>query len=455
MQTHEDRDHGVTRSTTKVLMTAFVVELVVGGPGFWQISGLSIRRTLIAVITVWLLALCALGRCRLRGGHLLLLVSTALFLVTWILLIPSLYDSGRLNDAIQEGFPLAMIFPAILVHAYYLDNPDAWDFVRKACALSLATVAALALAIWALGTFVVDDPLLIVVAATNFFTWGNGDLEPSLYIQRMPDGFFRVMWITSVLFMTGLIYCLRTGNILGLLLFVLALFVSYTRALWLAATIGVFVAQLLGQPGKSSIKVRSIHLVFVILAACAFVGFDLMGDSESSALQAVWNRLATIFSDESAEDRVGQVLPLIDAWQSTPLFGSGMGSAAAASRSDVAPYLYELTYLALLMKLGVVGFSMVTVLIAALLLHKPSSGLRPVHIDACIVSFLLASGTNPYLLNLVGLGLLCFLFIERDLYRPVRRQRRSSPPNRAATDMRPSVQRDLSHPHFAGESNQT
>lgn len=410
-----DLDSGWSAYATRFLLALFAVELVLGGPGYWQFAGVSVRRSLVALVTGWLLLLCIVGKCRLRLGHIELLASIASLMTIWILLIPSLQGSKLVSDGIQEGFPLALLFTGVLAHAYYRDNPSAWFVLRRVTARALAAAAVLALAVWLVGTFVISDPILVAIGFANYFTLGNDELQPSLYVQVMPDGFFRVMWITSTLFIVGLLYSLNSGRRLAAALFAAALFVSYTRALWLSAALGILYVFARNTLQGRSVRFRPALAVLVVAAVTALVTIDIVQNGEESITLRAASRLLTTFSDESASDRVDQVQPLLDAWLASPVFGSGMGSAASVSRSDVAPYLYELTYLALLMKMGVIGLLVVAVLIGSLLTRATPRQASVAHVEASILSFLLACSSNPYLLNLVGLGLLCFLFIDRDM----------------------------------------
>jgi O-antigen ligase len=413
------RDRSGTSAVMSGLIAVFAFELVVGGPGYWQIGGVSIRRTLFLAVLLSLLVLLLLGRYRLRLGHAMLAAITAAFMVVWIALLPGIYNPRQLDDAVQEGLPLGMLFVGILLHAYYLDRPKDWIVLRHRCGRLLGAAAAAAICVWVVGTFLVEETALVALAVTSYFTLGSERLEPALYIQVMPDGFFRVMWITSTLFAVGLIYALRCRRMLGVCLFSLALFVSYTRALWIAATLGIVLAFVLDSRFRPLARVKPLH-VLLLLGALAVVGMsDLSRGAEESVLRAGAMRIASTFSDESAEDRYDQVGPLLDAWQSAPLLGLGMGSSAPGSaRSDVAAYLYEMTYLALLMKVGLVGMGVLVAALTVMLWRQPRKRQPgPAHIDACIICFLLACGTNPYLLNLVGLGVLCFLFIDREVSR--------------------------------------
>lgn len=63
------------------------------------------------------------------------------------------------------------------------------------------------------------------------------------------------------------------------------------------------------------------------------------------------------FSDEdpSSLERYLQVPALLDKIMHAPLFGSGFGSVASVIRSPERPFLYEVDFLATMMKLGIIG----------------------------------------------------------------------------------------------------
>jgi hypothetical protein len=409
-------DRPVAQRATHALLTVFAVELILGGPGYWQVGGLSIRRTLLAVVTVWLLGLLALGRLRLRIGHLCLAGAIALLMLVWIVLIPSLRGAEQMADAVREGLPLAMVFTGILVHAFYSMHPQDWLRLRRTCAQCLVIVAVVTLVMWCIGSLLEEGPVVIVAGAFALMTLGSEIAEPALYIQRMPDGFFRVMWITSVLFVVGLTYAVRHRNVAGVVLFAAALFATYTRALWLVAVVAVIVSECSApRVHHARRQNRVLMTTLLVVSSLALVVIDLARGTDESVLYPIGNRLLTTFSDESAEDRVDQAGPLVEAWSRRPLAGAGMGSSAPGSiRSDVAAYQYELTYLALLMKLGVLGSLFVLGMLATLAWHA-GHWRTASHCHAATAAFLLACSTNPYLLNLVGIGLLCFLFIDANV----------------------------------------
>jgi hypothetical protein len=404
----------LAQRATHALLTLFAVELILGGPGYWQVGGLSIRRTLLALVTVWLLGLLALGRLRLRMGHLCLASAIALLMLVWIVFIPSLRGADQITDAVREGLPLAMVFTGILVHAFYSMYPQDWLRLRRSCARCLALVAVVTLVMWCIGSLLEEGAVVVVAGAYALMTLGSEIAEPALYIQRMPDGFFRVMWITSVLFVVGLTYAVRRRNLAGVVLFAAALFATYTRALWLVAVLALIVSELLASPvhHRSRRQRRMLMATLLVVSSLALVVIDLARGTDESVLYPIGNRLLTTFSDQSAEDRVDQAGPLVEAWSRWPLAGAGMGSSAPGSiRSDVAAYQYELTYLALLMKLGILG-SLYVLAMLATLAWRAGHWRTASQCHAATVAFLLACSTNPYLLNLVGIGLLCFLFVD-------------------------------------------
>ena len=72
-------------------------------------------------------------------------------------------------------------------------------------------------------------------------------------------------------------------------------------------------------------------------------------------LEWVANRFTFTSDDPSSLERYLQVPALVDKIMQYPLFGSGFGAVASVIRSPERPFLYEVDFLATMMKLGVVG----------------------------------------------------------------------------------------------------
>lgn len=233
------------------------------------------------------------------------------------------------------------------------------------------------------------------------------------------------MWITGVLYVPALMVCIATRRPFGALLFLVALLATYTRALWLAAAVGIVIAQWLSAPRARFIS-PSIAIAVLVAAALgvAAVALSTAAVDDASLVGQINTRVADTFSDSSANERFEQVGPLLDAWRDAPLLGHGFGAQASLIRSDEAPFSYELTVLALLMKLGAVGLVLLVLLVAA---PWSAAWLRTRSAPACtsaaprnlrlcaglasVLAFLLAASTNPFLINFVGMSLLGYLFI--------------------------------------------
>jgi hypothetical protein len=113
---------------------------------------------------------------------------------------------------------------------------------------------------------------------------------------------------------------------------------------------------------------------------------------------------------ESDSPRLLQLLSLLKLFYMNPFFGAGFGSQADIIRAESAPYSYELTYVALLAKTGILGILFLSILIINILnkamIRFPDKNKEVILIFIC---FCFITSTNPYLFNLVGISLVAFL----------------------------------------------
>jgi len=101
--------------------------------------------------------------------------------------------------------------------------------------------------------------------------------------------------------------------------------------------------------------------------------------------------------------RSDQLAALTSGWLHSPLIGNGLGAVASVIRSPAQPWAYELSYNALLFKIGIIGVLLYAVGVGwifwqgvRLVRSSPlSSSAWPVLAGA--VGFLVANATNPYL----------------------------------------------------------
>jgi len=124
-----------------------------------------------------------------------------------------------------------------------------------------------------------------------------------------------------------------------------------------------------------------------------------------------------IGTKKSNETRLIQIKQLINTWKERPLFGWGYGSSAInyLRSSEEVPYIYEMTGVALLMKIGITGIILWLSYLFYLLWYVLGNVLKNEKVIAvAFVAVTLGISTqfNPYLFGMPGMALLLFCFIE-------------------------------------------
>ena len=98
-----------------------------------------------------------------------------------------------------------------------------------------------------------------------------------------------------------------------------------------------------------------VFAMVLIITSLLFI-LKIMGLYDISIL---YDRMVSLFVfdkyDIGNEARFGQIPALLKKISERPLIGSGFGSYAEILRNDERPFMYEVEYLAIVMKLGVIG----------------------------------------------------------------------------------------------------
>ena len=385
-------------------LTIFFIELIIGGPGFWTLFGFSIRKLVFTICFFGLLLLTLGKQISLKKSDYIYLSFLVLYLIAWMFIIP-IFKDGNLSYSISDGLPLIYLGFALFLFNFYQNNYEVWRIQRLIIFFLLQVIALITILIWMIGTMYPSLNVPIQFVVNNYFSFGTASKVPSIYVGTMPDGFYRVLWITHIAFLPMLFITLLYKKYLSTLLFAFAIFATYTRAFWLVLfvfLIFLFMRDILFRKkvlGKRVIFSTTILFVFLI----PFLGefFLILSD-----------RIEALFYDTSASIRVIQLDALLEGWKSAPLFGNGFGASVEYSRNSLSPFSYELTYVALLMKLGIVGF----IILNGLFFYHINFFSRFSDKQICIVlgilSILSVSFTNPYLINFVGLGFISLLLVE-------------------------------------------
>lgn len=404
---------GLLEGLAFAVLLLFCFEMTLGGPGFWGLGPLSVRKVLFA-ITLLSLGICCVGRRYVfETGSVLLLAAVALLLSVWILLIPGGRDMNQIRLAVSDAAAFSIIAIAVLAYEFLRRNPRYWVPLVSAVHASLVLVAMANIVLWVVGFSGENGNELAQAISLWWFTLGNRGAEPPLYVGGMPDGFFRAMWITAILYVPAFLFSVALRRWWTALLFALALFAAYTRSLWLVTALGVLFALLISSRQQAFLTPR---VMLLVLVASVVAGAVLASTLPLASLASLAiDRLVGTFTDVSAQERFDQIEPLLAEWQRSPLFGAGFGASAFLIRSEGAPYSYELTGLALLMKLGIVGITFLFVGFCVVWGRAtPGGPTRTPAQSAALASILALVGaglTNPLLFNSVGFFVLSFLFL--------------------------------------------
>lgn len=376
---------------------------------------------LLAMVGLALLALRRRGRVAAYAiAPLGLICGFVLWNGLWLSFVP-MYHGHSLRLALAEGDAYALLGAVPLfvaaggVHRATLRRMLG---MMLSCALALA---ALQLVVWLAGMAVPAWQELLQYAL--FKVYGH----ESMYVGRMPDGFFRVFWISSLWLIPALFYApllvhSRTQRWIVLLIISGAILGTYSRGIWLGILFGAFTKSAVHCVTVMRLRLRPRRILagFVAGGIVLVSGSFMFGDAVVKRLEGL-----SSVEDASMSDRVAQVRPLLEAWGEHPILGGGYGAHASLERDLANPYSYEVVPLALLMKLGLIGMvgfaAFLMIVMVSALCRAKSHSREAAAMLASFVAFMVATMTNPLLINFVGMGVMAILLIHWiSLFRPYR-----------------------------------
>jgi hypothetical protein len=272
--------------------------------------------------------------------------------------------------------------------------------------------------------------LAIEVYSLSYVAYSAGVLPGFLYVpldQGQAIGFyggyveFALYAITSLIFLVPYLIallivtprdqrvpCGRPAVLAGVLLGLLVVLLSGRRALMLVVAGSPVLALVLRRNLPRAAALVPFHKIVLRLLALAVGAYTALSLTLGLSISRLRLALSDAFNFASAEGQSrgpAQLSALLSGWSEEPLLGAGLGAVAPGLvRSLEQPWAYELSYVALLFHVGVLG-----VLLYAYGLYWTVRGIRRVASDggplaapslavltgtAC---FLVANGTNPYL----------------------------------------------------------
>jgi hypothetical protein len=396
-----------------VLPTVYLLEVILGGP----VSLIRpLRFALFAGATASLLIAAFLFG-RIRSAYFWPIIVVWAFLVfnlTWSSFVPMVKGGDMAYAASEVRGYLALIL-AVLFLVVAHGRLVVFRRLQKTVVVAAACLAVIQVSIWFVGTFVplLQSPIRVFL----LYYFGEG-----MYVGRMPDGFFRVFWISSLWYLVAIFWAkdaIRNRYLLwfvqGLLL--AGVFVTYSRGIWVGLVAAGLVVHgvRLARRGSIRLVARQAVLAGAILVGVAG-GLAAVGELERGVSR--FTSSAETKADVSVHERVRQTEHLYAILEDNPFLGAGYGAYSTAYFRDAnVPFSYENVPYALLAKLGVVGVAVFLGFFALLGLTALKGALRdargePERFCGSLVAFFVSAMTNPMLINFVGVSIFGCLIVH-------------------------------------------
>lgn len=232
--------------------------------------------------------------------------------------------------------------------------------------------------------------------------------ESGLFHAGLTTLNFSLPFLITKIMMDARINKYRKMEISIALIGILIALLTGRRALWIILALSPLFYILL----NSYITKKIDILLLLKIIFLGFILFIILVNILQLDVSLLFDRLAAGFdfgdsANESAFRRNEQYHALINGWLDSPIIGSGHGAAAQDNMNlDEMQWAYELSYLALLFHVGIIGFFIYLTSVLWLIMtlvnylkkyQKYSHLVLPLLVG--LLCFLIANATNPYLLK--------------------------------------------------------
>jgi hypothetical protein len=200
----------------------------------------------------------------------------------------------------------------------------------------------------------------------------------------------------------------RTFEIITLIGSVIILILSGRRVLWVVVAFTPFIYMVFAKLTGAQIQIRRTLIPSLIIIIGVIGAFYLFHLDKNVILESFVSGFDFSSNHEVTENsyrRKEQFQALVSDWERKPLFGFGHGAAAhdnsGMSKGDSA---YELSYIAFLFQIGIIGvliffLSTIWLYLQSIRFMRLNDRFRVVMIPLItgLTTFLIANATNPYL----------------------------------------------------------
>lgn len=399
----------------KFIGAFLIVDITLMGSGAWsEVIGIPFRWTAFAILCFIAMHSMAVKKNNESRDRLVFSALILSFAFIWIVIIPLLRNIDFLSSLKDGVFYIGLVFITIIAK-YSNSKLDAVK-IEKFFIFIILVLTLIHIVLGSLETFgLVNSEILADKVKLVLEPIHNENTQ--VFVGYISEETFRVFWISSIFIFVGIALTIKNldkalslKNIGFIALLMLALFFTKTRSLMIASLVFPIIFYLTKLVVNKKTELRKTHLAVAFLF---FIPFAVSMLNSTSTID-----FFGLSRDISDNIRVEQQSYLMDSFFKNPFLGSGFGSSASEIRSEASPWSYELSMVALLMKIGILGVFFLYVIIYRIFTfyacYANKSNLA--YSYALLLSIIFIGSTNPMIFNLAGLLIIytSILLLERD-----------------------------------------
>lgn len=321
------------------------------------------------------------------------------------------YDFGSVFLDANGYFFVFLIFPVL----YMVEELETRTWLKEKLSLILLS-GALWLAIKTIILFVLFVHLQNASFLSQIYLWVRntiGEITPA------GNGLYRI-FIQSQLYIV-LAYFLILNNYPKFVfkyssIFLTAILISLSRSFWLGL-LAAYSSQLIIYSFKKKwSNARQLFIKGLLSVAGAIIILSII---YLPSLGGVGERTKNLIGEPAVSSRLAQFKPLVTEILKSPILGHGFGKTVTYKTSDprilqfspsgnYTTYAFELGYLDILLKVGLLGLA-----IYLFLIYKIWKNMRVTGFKLGLIALLVINIFSPYLNHPLGIGYLLLMVIAR------------------------------------------
>jgi hypothetical protein len=259
--------------------------------------------------------------------------------------IGSVINDVNLIFAIKDsiGFLVYLMFPILYL---YIDKYDLFTFYRNLVVRIIIILAFLHIILYVAYYLIFTDLTLVSLTTFNEVLYNYGldwQLSASGGILRINSNAGHYFLLGMALLCIDFLKNKGLDNVLFIIIVLASILADGHRILVISA--GVI---LLAAYGLMFLQLNKFRLYFILIFSISLI---TIFNIDFSLLSERFE-----FNSSSTSIRLEQIPALLNEIDQKPLFGNGFGSNAVLIRSEERPFMYEVEFFAVMMKIGIVGF---------------------------------------------------------------------------------------------------